>query len=103
MERRSRDARSGRPVQRSDQPHAGARPPAGGDTSSIFPYPVLTSARLEHTGRNAMTSAHLPNAHVSGGKAPSSLPFHTRALSPALGAELIGLDLSALMSDETFE
>jgi taurine dioxygenase len=45
-----------------------------------------------------MTSAHLSDA-----PAPSSLPFQARPLSPALGAELIGLDLSAPMSDELFE
>jgi taurine dioxygenase len=45
-----------------------------------------------------MTSAHLSDA-----PAPSSLPFRTRSLSPAVGAELIGLDLSAPMSDALFE
>ena len=45
-----------------------------------------------------MTSAHLSDA-----PAPASLPFRTRPLSPAVGAELIGLDLSAPMSDELFE
>ena len=42
-----------------------------------------------------MTSAHLSDA-----PAPSSLPFRTRPLSPAVGAEMIGLDLSAPMSDD---
>jgi taurine dioxygenase len=41
-------------------------------------------------------------ANVSDASAPSPLPFHTRPLSPALGAELIGLDLSQPMSDELF-
>jgi taurine dioxygenase len=45
-----------------------------------------------------MTSAHLSDA-----PALSSLPFQTRPLSPALGTELIDLDLSAPMSDELFE
>jgi taurine dioxygenase len=45
-----------------------------------------------------MTSAHLSDA-----AAPSPLPFRTRPLSPAVGAELIGLDLSAPMSDALFE
>ena len=45
-----------------------------------------------------MTSAHLSDAAAS-----SSLPFRTRPLSPAVGAELAGLDLSAPMSDELFE
>lgn len=45
-----------------------------------------------------MTSAHLSDA-----AAPSSLPFRTRPLSPTVGAELIGLDLSAPMSDALFE
>jgi alpha-ketoglutarate-dependent taurine dioxygenase len=41
--------------------------------------------------------------HLSGTPAPSSLPFQARPLSPALGAELIGLDLSAPMSDDLFD
>jgi alpha-ketoglutarate-dependent taurine dioxygenase len=45
-----------------------------------------------------MTSAHLSDAPAS-----SPLPFQMRPLSPALGAELIGLDLSAPMSAALFE
>jgi taurine dioxygenase len=45
-----------------------------------------------------MTSAQLSDA-----PAPAALPFRTRPLSPALGAELIGVDLSAPMSDALFE
>ena len=40
-----------------------------------------------------MTAAHL---------APSRTAFSTRPLSPAVGAEIIGLDLSQPMSDEVF-
>ena len=45
----------------------------------------------------------MTSAHLSGAPSPSSLPFQIRPLSPALGAELIGLDLSAPMSDAVFE
>src|ERR1700752_2845688 len=45
----------------------------------------------------------MTTAHLSGAPAPSSLPFHIRPLSAALGAELIGLDLSTPMSDALFE
>jgi taurine dioxygenase len=45
----------------------------------------------------------MTTAHLSGVPAPSSLPFGIRPLSDALGAELIGLDLSAPMSDALFE
>jgi taurine dioxygenase len=45
----------------------------------------------------------MTTAHLSGASAPSSLPFRIRPLSDALGAELIGLDLSAPMSDALFE
>lgn len=45
----------------------------------------------------------MTSAHLAGTAAPSSLPFQAQPLSPALGAELIGLDLSAPMSDELFE
>ena len=41
-------------------------------------------------------------ANVSDASAPSPAPFQVRPLSPALGAELIGLDLSQPMSDELF-
>ena len=45
----------------------------------------------------------MTSARLSDTPAPSSPPVQTRPLSPALGAELIGLDLSAPMSDELFE
>jgi alpha-ketoglutarate-dependent taurine dioxygenase len=45
----------------------------------------------------------MTTAHLSGAPAPSSPPFSTRPLSDALGAELVGLDLSAPMSDALFE
>jgi taurine dioxygenase len=45
----------------------------------------------------------MTSVHLSGTPAPSSLPFQARPLSPALGAELIGLDLSAPMSDDVFD
>jgi taurine dioxygenase len=44
-----------------------------------------------------MTSVHLSDTSV-----PSPLAFQIRPLSPALGAELIGLDLSKPMADDLF-
>jgi taurine dioxygenase len=46
----------------------------------------------------------MTSVHLSGTPAPSSLlPFQARPLSPALGAELIGLDLSAPMGNDLFD
>jgi taurine dioxygenase len=45
----------------------------------------------------------MTSVHLSGAPTPSSLPFQIRPLSAALGAELIGLNLSAPTSDALFE
>jgi taurine dioxygenase len=45
----------------------------------------------------------MSSVHLSGTPASSSLPFQARPLSSALGTELIGLDLSAPMSDDLFD